>query len=107
MGTCTLGSTPVLTLGHCLLCLVSVLCPPHLLSLSPEDLFNECWELLGSSSDSLDPLYTFCLPVRFCYSERILWLTLSTYSLVSGNASAYLLRVLFYFGRQILHFQHL
>lgn len=58
MGTCTLGSTPVLTLGHCLLCLVSVLCPPCLLSLSPEYLFNECWELLGSSSDSLDPLYT-------------------------------------------------
>lgn len=95
MGTGTLGSsTPVLTLGHCLLCLVSVLCPPCLLSLSPEDLFDECWGLLGSPSDSLDPFLYFCLPVHFCRPEIIPWLTLSTYSLVSFNASAHLLGVL-------------
>lgn len=32
-------------------------------------------------SDSLDYFYTFCLLVRFCYSEEIPWLSLSTYSL--------------------------
>lgn len=61
-----MGLTPVLTLGQCLPLLLSILCPPRPLSLSSEDLFNACWELLGSSSDSLDRLFFFfCPPCPF------------------------------------------
>ena len=124
MGTCTLGSTPVLTLGHCLLCLVSVLCPPCLLSLSPEDLFNECWELLGSSSDSLDPLYTLspcpfllfwenslahpfnlfsCQRQCFCpLTESFILLQSSNSSFPTSLKPSFLWAISFYFSLRIL-----